>query len=327
MKFIYLLFFILVSACSSLPDSQNKPTESIRLAREQMQKGLKNSTSENHEQAIRHFQTAYGLYTNVDGIRGKIRASLALSRQYLLLKKPEEAEPWIQNSENLIKLYYPEFQSSLLLLQVEQLFIAGRSDSVIKLTDKKFKATPEIAGQIWAYRLLSKDRLRQDFEDELDELESAVDDMSDMKEDHTLEDPFAYSYCSYLTGWAYYATTNYKKALQYYQQAYQTDQELENNRGLADDVFSIAQTRERQGITDEALAGYFRANEMYRQTGRTSEADDAEFRYFRLLMPQPVAKSKLQNLLQSTGSDLLKFEIKSVLDQPDSLFQQKLNPE
>ncbi|MBN8704907.1 MAG: hypothetical protein J0L62_03465 [Bacteroidetes bacterium] len=327
MKYLLILLVILAAACSSVPENLKKPTESVRSARDQMQKGIRASLQENHEQAIQHFQTAYGYYTQVDEIKGKIRSCLAVARQYLLVKKGDLAEPWVNNAKNLITLYQPELQSSLLLLQVEQLFISGQSDSVIKLTDLKFEASPEISGQIWAYRLLSRDRLRQEFEDELEELESAVDDMTDLKDDNELEDPYAYSYCSYLTGWAYYANTDFKKALLFYNQAYQTDRELENLRGLADDVFGIAQTNERLKAIPEAIAGYYRATEMYRQADRSAEAEDAEFRLLRLKLPENDARAKLQELLKSTSSELLKIEIKSLLEKPDSLFRQNRNPD
>lgn len=315
-RHLFPILLILATGCSSLPEGQPRSSESVRIARDEMLKGIRFDVRGENQVAVRHFETAYGLFTQVDDLKGKIRSSLAVARQYLLLKDPERAETWMTNAGNLVSVYHPELASGLLLIRTEQLFLAGNPDSVLKLEPKNIKASPEITGQIWAYRLLSRDRLRQDFEDERDELESAVEDMADLAEDQPLDDPYALSYCAYLTGWAYYATAEYKKALPFYELAYQEDQKLENLRGLADDVLGIAQTHEKLGKPDLALSGYFRASEMFRQLSRVSDAEDAEFRYHRLRLPEAGAREKLESLFRSSQSENLKFEIRQTLDSP-----------
>ncbi len=259
-KIIFLLSIVILVGCSTLPNYIE--SQSIMDANDTMQRAQDAEADGRYTQALHLYENAFELYSSVDNIKGVIISGIAIARQYYYLGDMETYEQWIDKIDTIISSKSDMMVLKTLLL-MEVAFDQENYTQVLKLSDLTDSDHKEYNTEVQCYRLLSLLKTDQLYEKEFETIDRNLGSLKRMFNKEKLNDPKIVSYAAYTLGYALSKQQKWLDAIEYFEDAHYYDQLIENESGLADDVYALGICYQNLGDKEKALSAFLRAKEMY----------------------------------------------------------------
>jgi len=260
-RIIILLGIVLLFGCSTLPDYIE--SQSVMDANDTMQRAQDAEAEGLYTQALHLYENAYDLYSSVDNIKGIIISGIAIARQYYYLGDMEDFQQWITKMDTIIESECSNLLVLKVLLMMEVAFDQEDYSQVLVLSDLTETDNKEYNIEVQCYRLLSLLKTDQTYEVEFEMIDKKLGSLKRMFNKNKLNDPKIVSYAAYTLGYALSRQEKWLDAIEYFEEAHHYDQLIENESGLADDVYAMGICYQNLGDKEKALSAFIRAKEMY----------------------------------------------------------------
>jgi len=260
-KIIFFLGLATLIGCSSLP--KYVESQSILDANDALMNAQLSEANGHNEQAQFLFKKSFDLYTGVDNLKGIIISGLAIARQYYHLDDMEQYDEWYMKMSVIANNNAPELLPLLYILQMEVAFDMEEYENVITLSYRIDTSQKEMQTELLSYRLLALLKTEQSYKKEFDGIKKNIATLRKMFKKNKLDNPKIVSYAAYTLGYALSKEKKWKKALGFFNIAYEYDQLIGNKGGLADDIFAIGIVYENLGDKEKALSCFIRSKDIY----------------------------------------------------------------
>jgi tetratricopeptide (TPR) repeat protein len=226
--------------------------------------------------ALRLYKDAYDLFTRIDDVRGKINAGLSIARQYFYLDNPVETEKWLDRASRLIETGMRDMQGAKAVLSIEMAFAKDDYKAVIDIAENTAAHDMEREMEILCYAMVSKSRLKQNYEAEFKQVREGLTALRKKFEKGKLQDPEVLSLAYYYIGFIYGIQEKWEPALLHFKDAKTIDGKIDNAHGLAKDLYSIGRCYQKLGLSKKAAAAYAGAAEIFTLLKDTAMAEKAK---------------------------------------------------
>ncbi|HEX38043.1 MAG TPA: tetratricopeptide repeat protein [Candidatus Cloacimonetes bacterium] len=260
-KLIIFLSILIFVGCSTLPDYIE--SQSVMDANDTMQRAQDAEEEGLYTQALHLYENAFDLYSGVDNIKGIIISGIAIVRQYYYLEDMQTYQQWLTKIDTIIESEHSNLMVLKVLLMMEVAFDQEDYSQVLMLSKLAQTDNKEYNTEVQCYRLLSLLKSDQSYEEEFEIIDKNLGSLKRMFNKNKLNDPKIVSYAAYTLGYALSRQQKWLDAIEYFEEAHHYDQLIENESGLADDVYVMGICYQNLGDKERALSAFIRAKEMY----------------------------------------------------------------
>ncbi|MDX2130099.1 MAG: tetratricopeptide repeat protein [Chloroherpetonaceae bacterium] len=312
------LLIIAFQGCSSLPETlKNPPPPDIATGNDYLRRGEYAMRKGDFQSAAAQFARSYESFTLADYIKGKIRASLALSRAYHRLDTLILRDYWLDRGLTIIDTFSPESINEWKLAKTEIEFQNSNFDSVLVYTDGVEIGSDliETNSQLISYRLMAKlqypNPSSESVKSEYDELKSGFKKLIALKEDAEIGDALVIGFVGYVLGYTDSKLGRWIEAYSWFEKARDEDSRRANYRGLADNLFGLGAAAQSLNKPKDAEGFYERSSEIYYSIGLQELGARAESKALNIRVKAVSLNLKEREIIKERLTGMLSF-IKSV---------------